>query len=332
MMMLGLVVAPAEGARIVPAIDVAQSAVSGRSIVVSATMPKSQKGRKLVLQRRTGSKWVTVRSTKLPRSGWVQFTVPKKVSGRVAQYRLKANPYRGEGRAYSAAVSGAQLKRVFNDNFSGTRINSAKWAVRLPGEYFGLRQCAAASSKLPKVYRGKVQLKVAKTSLRKAGCPKGVFVNTMIGTQESYSAKYGTFAARIKFSPYQGQHASFWMQGEKEIDIVEFFGLGRRDSGLAAFVHWDDTKVGGIRNLKGIMARGKNPANSYHVYSVDWTPTRYVFRIDGKVVLNTTRGVSSSPQYMILSALTSDWEIPLLNQKRLPTTTYVDWVRVWQTR
>lgn len=314
-----------------PRVEVAPSVVGSGSIVVSATLPGSQAGRAVALERKSGTKWVKVRSSRVPRNGWVQFLVPSKASSTWLDYRIKAMSYRGLASIASVVVNGRSVKKVFGDEFTGSQVNKSKWAVRLPGKYFGLRQCSASERVLPKVANGKVLLQVKKSPTKKAACKNGVFVNTMIGTQESFSSKYGTFAARIKFSPYRGQHASFWLQGASEIDVAEFFGLGRKDSGLTAFVHWDNQKVGGIRNLRGILPRGKNPANSYHVYSVDWTPTRYVFRIDGKVILNTTRGVSDVAQYMILSNLTSDWENGQLDKRKLPTATYVDWVRVWRS-
>jgi hypothetical protein len=56
----------------------------------------------------------------------------------------------------------------------------------------------------------------------------------------------------------------------------------------------------------------------------------YIFRIDGVETWRTTRGISRQQQYLILSLLTSDWELPQLDRKSLPTTMRVDWVRAWQ--
>ena len=37
-------------------------------------------------------------------------------------------------------------------------------------------------------------------------------LNANIGTQATHTITYGVVAARIKFQPLQGQHASLWMQ------------------------------------------------------------------------------------------------------------------------
>ena len=43
-----------------------------------------------------------------------------------------------------------------------------------------------------------------------------------------------------------------------------------------------------------------------------------------------TEGISTVPQFPILSLLSSDYELPRFDGK-LPQTMEVDWARVWQT-
>ena len=70
---------------------------------------------------------------------------------------------------------------------------------------------------------------------------------------------------------------------------------------------------------------------TYHVFSVEWTPTEYVFRIDGKETLRTSAGVSQTEEYLILSLLVSNFEsLRVTSPDQLPQTMSVDWVRVWQ--
>jgi beta-glucanase (GH16 family) len=318
-----------------PIIQVAPSAARPGQIHVSADFPANQAGRPVALQRKSGSRWVVVSRGKVPKGGWVTFAVPARVGTAWATYRVTAPRYKTRGPLTSPSTSGKGWRSTFKDEFTGTKLNSTLWATRYPGLYAGLRKCSATEKRVPTVKGGRVVLRVKKTTITKRGCPSGVYTNTMISTTNTFMAKYGTFAARIKFSPEQGHHGAFWLQSDTglgaEIDIAEFFGLGRRDSGLTTFVHRKNTKIGGIRDLRGIMGRGQNPANSYHVYSVDWTPRDYVFRVDGKPVLRTERMISRVPQYIILSQVTSDWEVRLLKKGRVPSPTYVDWVRVWQS-
>jgi hypothetical protein len=67
------------------------------------------------------------------------------------------------------------------------------------------------------------------------------------------------------------------------------------------------------------------------VFSVQWTPRKLIFRIDGKETWRIGGRVSQTQQYVILSLLASDYELPLMEDRQLPQHMYVDWVRVWET-
>ena len=156
-------------------------------------------------------------------------------------------------------------------------------------------------------------------------------------------------AARMKFQKVQGQHASFWLQpnvitgtkdaetGGAEVDVIEWFGHPSRNGGLTSFVYHPTKKgpkkVGDfIRNPEQYLSsRSDAWWKKYHVFSVEWTPKVYIFRIDGQETWRTTAGISGVAQYPILSLLSSDYELPNLGgDKRLPQHMYVDWVQFWQ--
>ena len=66
------------------------------------------------------------------------------------------------------------------------------------------------------------------------------------------------------------------------------------------------------------------------MFSVEWTPEEYVFRIDDKVTQRLKGETSGRPEFLILSLLSSDYELPRFNGE-LPETMEVDWARVWET-
>ena len=70
---------------------------------------------------------------------------------------------------------------------------------------------------------------------------------------------------------------------------------------------------------------------SFHVFSVQWKPRSLIFRIDGKETWRIGGRISRVPQYLILSLLSSDYELPQVKDRQLPQHMYVDWVRVWET-
>jgi hypothetical protein len=232
-------------------------------------------------------------------------------------------------------------RQVFADDFDGHTLNRAEWRTRAQGR-FGRRLCAAPDPSMARVRDGMVVLGIEKVGGPTSACPHGVFKNAMIGTGErttpGFTATYGLFAARVKFQSGRGQHGSFWMQGtgpgSAEIDVAEYFGEGRPDGGISNYVHRTAadgkvTSVGSVRKgVPDILGAGRTPANGWHVWSVEWSPTGYVFRVDDAVTMRTKRNRVATKEFLVLSLLTSDWELPSLNTTK--STMSVDWVRAWQ--
>jgi hypothetical protein len=184
---------------------------------------------------------------------------------------------------------------------------------------------------------------------------KGETIHTgMIGTQGLFQKKYGYFESRIRFQKLQGHHGAFWLQSPSygkvlddpgrsgaEIDIIEFFGSGRKDRGAAVNVYWNPYRPKPIRAgpaaldldpILGKPASGTEPArelsDDFHVYALLWTAKEYVFFIDGQEVYRTSEGLSHQPQYLVLSVLCSGWERKRLDEAKLPDAMVVDYVRV----
>ena len=187
----------------------------------------------------------------------------------------------------------------------------------------GRRMCAQPDADRVSVRGGTAVLSVAKVRTD-AACPDGFWHNGMIGTKEAtpgFVAKHGIFAARIKFQSAQGMHGAFWLQGPPgtgaEIDVAEFFGDGRDDSGLSSYVHHTAksgtlSSSGGVRDLSTVLGT-RSPAAGWHIYSLEWSDKGYVTRLDGRTLLRTSQPyVSTAEQGMILSLLTSDYELPRL--------------------
>ena len=140
----------------------------------------------------------------------------------------------------------------------------------------------------------------------------------------------------MRLAPGRGKHSAFWSQpvdgraaGGSEIDTMEYFGTRNN---IQHKLYWNggSSNDGRVFDLSYVLGAKKNYYNSYHVFSVEWTPSVYIFRVDGQETFRTAKGRSKLSQYMILSLLSSDYELPNLNRSTLPHTTYVDWVRVWR--
>lgn len=321
---------------------------------------KGARNKKVVLQVQRGSSWEKAGKGKTDKKGKTEILAAASRGGQPLEYRVKV------GKATSPSAStAAWLNPNFTDGFDGSVLGEG-WNHRIP-EYNadGNRLCSRGGPEAVSVGKGTVRLSVIKDPARNDKCVakrggkvSGKFdyrLNGHISTENSYSFKYGVAAARMKFPKARGQHSSFWMQPAEhvvgstdpktsgaEIDVIEHFGKGSgpKDSmGLTSFTyHWagggQRVKTGNwLKNVKQYTAKKNDDwFKAYHVFSVEWTPKQYIFRIDGQETWRSNKGVSGQPQYPILSLLSSDYELSELgNEKKLPQHLNVDWIRVWET-
>jgi len=311
--------------------------------VLSASVKPARAGERVTLQRKTSSGWAAVSTSATDGYGLADFTL------RGSAKQAASTDYRAVStspkRTSSATVS--DTWRVgFTDEFSGRSLGK-KWTYRQLGLLSKVsgRQVSASSKAAVQVRNGSLRLQVKANPDR-----AGHYLNGHISTESTYSFRYGVAAARVKFQRPRGAHGAFWSQSPTvnafpgdpkksgtEIDIGEYFGDGYPRGGLASYVYHYDKSGKNIKDgdvlPRAVKAVGGSAAafwKKFHVYSVQWSPQGYVFRIDGTVTSVTDKAVSGRDQYLVLSLLSSDWELPDLDKKLLPGTMKVDWVRVWQ--
>jgi beta-glucanase (GH16 family) len=324
---------------------------SGKTQAI-ATFSNTRTGQVVKLQRDSGSGWQTVARGRQHRSGSTIFTLPDTKS----LYRAVALSSSGTAVAATDTVRGRAFRTLFRDEFSGRRVDSSKWADQPTLAPAYMRMCSRLSPHARSVSDGVLQMGVALDPARAGqSCTWTLngrtgshpyMVNTQLYTGGKFQFTYGYAAVRMQMHLDKGMHASFWMQPASwytpgdpakgtEIDLVEFFGRTKRDSHIAAFVHWYDAdnthhKLGSkFPYANQLKRRADTWSNTYHVFSVEWTPDAYVFRVDGREFWRETEVVSQSPEYLLLSMLTSDYELEKLTARTMRQRARVDWVRVW---
>lgn len=334
---------------------------AARSVVTARIRPVMT-GRRAVLELRRHGHWKRVDSTRI-KGERVAFTPRTRVGGRAATYRVRALAYGGFRGVKSDPVrTNAWGHPGFVEEFDGDALGPA-WEHRIQFyNPWGGRSCSKGDPSAVAVGGGALRLSVLADPARagetcptqdRAGNPAGSYayrLNGHVSTQSSFDFRYGVAAARMRFQHPRGQHASFWMQPRglleegttpwgAEIDVIEFYGSDGSRERMSTTVHRraeggeELTTYGGpIPDPDRFLAsRSDRWWSAYHVFSVEWTPREYVFRIDGQETLRTRHGVSHHPEFLILSILSSDYELGWIDGDgaALPQHAYVDWVQVW---
>ncbi|HSU03152.1 MAG TPA: glycoside hydrolase family 16 protein [Nocardioides sp.] len=326
---------------------------------VTATIRPVRVGRRVQLQVRLGQgpEWQAVATVRQNRKGRAQFAAAASTDGDPLTYRVRAMATRGLSPLTSSPVSTARwLDPTFTDEFTGSEL-APVWNHRGREHWSTSRRtCSKGDPRASQVGGGVVRLSVIKDpdattrcKVRGRDATPGRYAYRLsghIGTEGSFSFRYGIAAARVKFQRRRGQHGAFWMQPVtgmypgavgNEIDVVEYFGDRHPRGGLATFMHRYDGKrrvsTGGWidQHQSYLRSRRDGWSKNYHVFSVEWTPRSLIFRIDGKETGRMSGGISDVRQFPILSLIAADYEIPKIKERQLPQHMYVDWVRVWET-
>lgn len=137
------------------------------------------------------------------------------------------------------------------------------------------------------------------------------FISGRINTRDKFEFTHGTAAARIKLVDMPGLWPAFWALGNGnwpetgEIDIMEH--VGESDwTGVA--LHGPGYSGETPLVNKYFFPEGED-VTGWHVYSVDWSPEGFDFRIDGRLIYRATREMVEhygewafdTPKFLILN-------------------------------
>jgi beta-glucanase (GH16 family) len=317
-----------------------------------ATFVPADPGQRVTLERRTANGWKAVASAAEDAWGSAAF------SPRSGTYRARTTS--GDRTWVTGTVTTTRWTPAFEDTFSGTTLDTSVWndQRREHESVYAPRTCARVDAAARRVENGTLRLGVAADPAR-IGMPcsytsrgtsgtTSYLLNSQVATEYTRHFRHGIVAARIKPQRAKGMHSGFWLlpQGTKyvdgvpsggtEIDVMEFFGEnGRGTETIGSHVHyyepgWQKVSLGdSFGSARRSLAKGRDWWEEFHVFSVEWTAEEYVFRIDGREYYREAKAVSQVPQYLVLSNLTSDYELDELTPGEIGDAAQVDWVRVF---
>lgn len=303
----------------------------------------------------------------LAENRWKRFTMATtdaageaNISGAyLARFRwlVVARPFKGMPQIKNAMTRVYGWKTLMDENFSSPSMPD-NWQVRSPRTWRPGRICTYSEPDNVTFESGNALLRVKQISSPPSdmqgsrptptqwtnackdasGIPRW-YSSSEITTEHHRKFSHGgvatVAAARMRFDARPGQHGVWWLQEQSkgtEIDIIESYG--QRDLQIDAGVHWYRGYWSG-RDWWGSdlrKVRDSSPSTwskNYHVFSVEWTPKGYIFRIDRNVFHRSKQGLTDDPHYGVLSNWASDWEVKLRTTNSTAYT-LVDWVRIWQ--
>lgn len=172
------------------------------------------------------------------------------------------------------------------------------------------------------------------------------YTSARIKTQNRFAQRYGRMEARVQLPQGQGVWPAFWMLGDDlpevgwpeagEIDIMEY--RGQQPTVVHGSLHGPGYSGGNAITRLYRLPDGENFVEGFHVFAVEWDPSRIAFSVDGTTyqvvtandVLAQGRWVFDHPFFLVLNvAVGGSFVGPPDETTPLPQSMLVDYVRVF---
>jgi beta-glucanase (GH16 family) len=216
-----------------------------------------------------------------------------------------------------------QHEVLFYDDFSGTELDQTQWNIKVSGTIANNEQQAYVNSRETIYLQSSDQdsgvssggiLVIQALNQPNFTTPEGKvldFVSGRIDTRDMFDFQYGTASARIKLPIGRGLWPAFWAMGydqwpeNGEIDIMESVG---DPTWTSAGIHGPGYS-GEDGLINHFYLRPPETIVDWHIYSVEWFPRHFHFRVDGRLVYRVTAEMAQffgpwvfdNPKYLILN-------------------------------
>ena len=220
---------------------------------------------------------------------------------------------------------------TFSDEFDGEKLDTTKWLTNyywgeklLKDRYSVESDLQAYTEKENFEVRNsilKINTKSQKISGKVWSASKGFttkefnFTSGLINSGNSFRQKYGLFTAKIKLGNPAAKSA-FWMLADK---ITPHLDICRTGKGKVWFDYFS------ANGNKSKTSLGSKYSNDYFIYSLEWTPDKLVWKINGAEVFTQTSDVPQEPMYVLLAG-------GLDKAINGMTSMEIDWVHVYKTK
>jgi beta-glucanase (GH16 family) len=247
-------------------------------------------------------------------------------------------------KGYETPTTYAGMDLVWQDEFSGTALNTTDWTFETGTgqDGWGNNELQYYRSENTSLTEGKLVITAEKEAYQGSQ-----YTSSRIVTAGKQEFRYGRIDIRAVLPKGQGLWPALWMLGANyqtdtwpkcgEIDIMEMVGGAGRENTVHGTVHWDAAGNYASYTNHTTLASGTY-ADEFHVYSMVWTPQAITWYVDDKqfnVIDTTPEGLSEFQKEFFLIfnvAVGGRWPGSPDGATIFPQRMIVDYVRVFQQK
>ena len=231
---------------------------------------------------------------------------------------------------------------AIDEQFNGTRLDSSRWSTCY---WWSSTTCTNAPNHEQQLYtpnnvqlvNGQVHLEARRQNAtaedgKTYNYTSGIITGTSPhGTMAPFT--YGYVEARIHVPPGSGLWSALWMLPadrsvvQPEIDIFEIVGE-------TPHLAYQSLHIASQRQpLRHVEKTDDDLSGGWHVYGLDWQPSRLIWYIDGRETWTVTRpdAVPHVPMYLLANlAVGGDFPTRVTPETPFPSSMDIDYIRVWQ--
>ncbi|MGA2067305.1 MAG: family 16 glycosylhydrolase [Thermoguttaceae bacterium] len=224
-----------------------------------------------------------------------------------------------------------------SDEFEGQALDRNKWTVGMT--WWQGRQPALFSEKNVTVSQGKLHLTMRKEKLPAELAKLGYHDYTSAALHSNARSSYGYYEVQAKPMNSAGS-SSFWFHREAtpdwltEIDVFEIGGKAKGferkyNMNLHVFQtpaekrHWD---------VQHTWIAPWPLADGYHVYGLEWGKDDIKYYVDGVRVRSVANTHWHQPLYLTFDSETMPEWFGMPDDKDLPSTFSIEYVRAWKKK
>lgn len=256
--------------------------------------------------------------------------------------------------AESSTSKADEYSLVWSDDFNGKKLDTKYWNYELhePGWVNNELQEYVKSSDNVYISNGKLVIQPLKIVDEATG--EVSYTSGRINTQNKVDIKFGKVEVRAKLPKGQGIWPAIWMMPTNEglyggwpkcgeIDIMEL--LGNNPSKVYQTLHYAKSSTD-VQSQGSKTLTDGDFSTDYHVFSVEWEPSKISFFVDGELTKSVDRwytgtdgvGIITYPApfdqefYVIMNvAVGGNWPgYPDETTDFSKAKMYVDYVKVYQ--